>query len=874
MADRKSTYEIIFGAENKTGGVLKRVSADFASLKKEAIETSKSMSGLADNIGEVAGKASIIGGALVAAFGVAGVAALKFNDDVNFAVGKTVAALGLLPEEADRFEKIIKEVYGTALPETLEESADLITKVFQKFGDVGDEELKKISEGALVVRKIFDADLNESVNSASALMKNFGLSSDEAFDFIAGGFQKGLNSSGDFLDTIQEYSTQFKDGGATASEFFSVLQTGLAEGVLGTDKAADAFKEFRLRVLDDTKATREALDALGIDADKNFAELSNGTKTVSQSFQEVITAVGKISDPVKRQTALVGLLGTQFEDLGAEAFTAIDTTKTNIEDLKGATDRAREGALSLTDEFTKLFRQVVSSVTDLDFLDTLSDKIGAGLELITNNFAKAFKNINFAELEKQVFAFIEAIANDIRNIFGDVDLTSAKGLQSVLQQITDSVASILAGSVKVADTLVPAFKTFGDIMRGVREETSGVSDVFKIIGGITDALVGAVSAAGAVFLSFASTAVSAFLSIVEAVSFLPGKVFPQVEEFRKKLSGIQDGLKGFRDELSDDIGKGFKKAIAGAGDAVDAFSGKVGDAGKEIENLPDKAEVKIDVEKTELETVKKTIDELTLEEQSIKLALGAAPGDPGLNKRLADVQQQIAEITEKKPIGLTTDQAAKELNKLKTDKDQIQKDPIRIDADTADAKKKLDDLDIKKLDLEVKLEITKAEEETKRVVKRIEEQSKIISEALKFEFELDMKKAELVFQTFDTAVKESTKLAIEATKANTDLFGSFSKDNLDFEALYLWRQQVRQNLSVQERQAAIQEKILEQTLEEIKLRNQLKRDLITGEKAALRITIDDRLGPMLTAAVKEAIPYLQLWGETEDAAEFLIEAAG
>jgi phage-related minor tail protein len=963
MADRKSSYDIIFGAKNNTGGILARVAADFALLKKGGQETAKSLSRLADGVGDVAGKAALIGGALVAAFGIAGAAALKFNDDVNFAVGKTLVSLNQLPEEAERFEKLIKDVYGTALPETIEESADLITKAFQKFGDASDEELTRISENALVLRKVFDADLGESINSANALVKNFGISSDEAFDFIAGGFQKGLNSSGDFLDSIQEYSTQFKDGGATAGEFFSVLQTGLAEGVLGTDKAADAFKEFRLRVLDDTKATREALTALGIDADKNFAELSKGTKTVSQSFQEVIDAVGKVSDPVKRQTLLVGLLGTQFEDLGAQAFTAIDTTATKMSDLSGAIDKTKDGALSLTDEFVKAFRAITNAITDLPFLDALSDKISFQLERVTEEFKKSFAKLNFAEFEKQLLDFIEAIANDIRNVFGDVDLTSAEGLRSIMQQIVDAIALILQGGVKVADTLVPAFKLFGDIIRDLNKETSSVSDVFKIIGGITDALVGAVQAAGAAFLAFATTAVNAFAGLVQAVSFLPGKVFPQVEELREKLGKVQDGLKGFRSELLESAGEGFKQSMAGAGAAVDAFGGEVEEVKEKVKEIPKDIEaltakpvvlkVETKIEKQSIIETKKEIEEergvsddvkelqikikgieldkeaqnfvsnieeiddklRTLTDRKNEIELIAqfktAKGEVTPNELALEfdgINKQIEDLTGKKKaidIELKDNQSFQKLSNAKDELDTLTETDriVRLKTEVDEGKgfgklvdeiqvledgsykitinPELDNTGVKEVEEEIdkltedkklllELEKTKIVEETKQVTTRIQEQSKIISEAMKFKFELKFQDKELAFKKLDTAVKSSTSLIIAMTDANADLFGSFDKD-FDLETMSLFRQQLSQNLRIQEEQAAIQKEILEQTLEEIRLKNQLKQDFMNGDQAMLRITIDDKLGPTLTAFVKEFIPLMQLWGEENDYSP-LIEA--
>lgn len=83
------------------------------------------------------------------------------------------------------------------------------------------------------------------LNSAAALQKKFGLSSQEALDFIVTGFQKGLNNSDDFLDSIGEYANLFAEGNVTADQIFSLMETGISGGVLGTDKMADDLMTLR-----------------------------------------------------------------------------------------------------------------------------------------------------------------------------------------------------------------------------------------------------------------------------------------------------------------------------------------------------------------------------------------------------------------------------------------------------------------------------------------------------------------------------------------------------------------------------------------------------------------------------------------------------
>src|SRR5690606_11368167 len=114
-----------------------------------------------------------------------------------------------------------------------------------------------------------------------------GTSEATALDLITAAFQRGLNSSGDLLESITEYGPQFGSGGASASQFFSVLETGLSTGVMGVDKAGDMYKEFAVRIQDGSTLTRESLQMLGLDADAILSGLARGTLEPIDAFEMV-----------------------------------------------------------------------------------------------------------------------------------------------------------------------------------------------------------------------------------------------------------------------------------------------------------------------------------------------------------------------------------------------------------------------------------------------------------------------------------------------------------------------------------------------------------------------------------------------------------
>jgi len=302
-------------------------------------DNSKLESGLGDaekkTESSVGNMAKMVGGGLVAGAALAGTAILAIGgkafdvaSDIDAATDQIGASLGLSATKAKAYGQTIKDVYANNFGNSIEDVGAAIENVAKQLKlTAADPALKTMTENAFRLRDVFGTEVNESVDAAKTLMDNFGISGQEAFDLIAEGYRVGLDRSGDFLDTIGEYSVQFAEGGASAVEFFSALDTGLQGGMLGTDKAADAFKEFRVRIADGSATTATALEQIGLSAETITTGLSSGALTVKDAWDLVQKALLATQDPVAQMQAGVGLIGTQFEDLGAKVVLGMDLTE-------------------------------------------------------------------------------------------------------------------------------------------------------------------------------------------------------------------------------------------------------------------------------------------------------------------------------------------------------------------------------------------------------------------------------------------------------------------------------------------------------------------------------------------------------------------
>lgn len=349
MADHKVRI-VVEGKDQGAGRTLAGLGDGFKDLDKASKAFTnnlgpmgRNLSGLVGTLGSVnTGLVAVAAGAGIAVAGLLkiGVASFQMAKDTRAATADIQTQLGVLPAEAEKFANVAKNVYGAGLGASMSEVGRAVadtSRILKMSAE--DPATERMTENAFKLRDAFGVEVTESLSAAKTLMDNFGISGDEAFDLITTGFQKGLDRSGDFLDTINEYGTQFRNAGADEKQFFSIMETGLAGGMLGTDKAADAFKEFQVRILDGSKATNESLAMLGINADAFTNAISSGQVSGAQAFALIIDRLNKTESQAIRMQAGVGLIGTQFEDLGIDAALNLSLVSDSFDNI----DQAVEG---------------------------------------------------------------------------------------------------------------------------------------------------------------------------------------------------------------------------------------------------------------------------------------------------------------------------------------------------------------------------------------------------------------------------------------------------------------------------------------------------------------------------------------------------
>src|SRR5690606_12410177 len=245
--------------------------------------------------------------------------------DLSRAQGRIQAQLGVTEAEAGRIGAVAGEVYARGFGENLGEVSDAVTLVVRSIegmGDASDAELQEVSRQALNLAQTLGVDVNEATRSVANMMRTgrmggMGTSSEaalqevsrqalnlartlgvdvdeaprsvanmmrtglvgsatEAMDLLISGAQLGADEYGDLADTMQEYSTQFRDLGLTGAEAKGLIVQGMEAGAQSSDKVADALKELNIRVTGLEGPAVEALDELGLNAEKMASAFAVG----------------------------------------------------------------------------------------------------------------------------------------------------------------------------------------------------------------------------------------------------------------------------------------------------------------------------------------------------------------------------------------------------------------------------------------------------------------------------------------------------------------------------------------------------------------------------------------------------------------------
>lgn len=489
---------------------------------------SSAASGIGKGLGTVASAgaavASAVGGAAVAT----GAFAVNSAVDMDKAVNSLRASIDATDKGAEHYRGVMKEIYADNYGEDFQDIADAISLINRNIGDISGDQLKDLSESAFVLRDTFQYDITESTRAAKAMMNNFGISGEEAMDMIALGAQNGLDYSGEMIDSINEYSVQFAKLGFTAEDMFQIMQEGAWTGAWNLDKVGDAIKEFSIRAIDGSESTAEGFTSLGLNADKMAKKFGQGGESAKKAFQETLTALSGIEDPLKQNTIGVQLFGTMWEDLGPDVVTQLNNIGDNADWAAGKMDELKKVKY---DDLGSMFEGLKRSVEML--------VLPLGEELIPL----------LSDLIQDALPVIEDVLPDVIDLFGEF-LEPVLGLaKEALPALTDLLTMLMDTTLKqLSEDLFPVLKDAFTALKEpleklITEALPPLIDLFiSLMPMITDLAATLLPPLIDVFLALLPPITDLIESLLPPLISLFESIAPILEDLAPVIAIVADGI--------------------------------------------------------------------------------------------------------------------------------------------------------------------------------------------------------------------------------------------------------------------------------------------------------------------------------------------
>lgn len=398
------------------------------------------------------------------------------------------AKIGASNEAMQKYGNVARDIFKNGWGESLTDVTDAIGTITNMLGDLDEVELRNVTENAMTLTDVFGWDIKESIRAANSLMDQFGLTSDEAFNLLVQGAQRGLDQNDDLLDTINEYSVQFKNAGYSANDMFNMLENGTATGTWSVDKLGDAVKEMNIRMSDGTvaEAISNNAEQLGITADQAFIlgkTLADGGEAGEQAMHQILKGILGIENPTLRYQMGVATFGTMWEDLGETTVAALLDTKGGIDSTTAAMSQVKTDAYdNLATSVTTLGRTLKA-----ELLQPIVDLITPAIKGLLD-WAIEHMNIVKPAIIGVATAFgVLAGALSISGIISAVQKAMLLLNTTLLANPITLVVAAIAGLVAAFVTAYKSSETFRDIVNGAMQAVWNV--IRPIAESIKNALV-------------------------------------------------------------------------------------------------------------------------------------------------------------------------------------------------------------------------------------------------------------------------------------------------------------------------------------------------------------------------------------------------
>lgn len=528
--------------------------------------------------------------------------------ELDDAMAKFQAQTGASSNEMSKFKNIARDVWSNNFGEDISDVADMMARVKQQMQGISDVDLKDVTEDLLTLRDTFGMDENETLRGAQQLMKQFGITSQEAFDLMATGAQNGLNKSDELGDNIAEYSGKFKQAGYSADEYFQLMQNGLDGGAYNLDKVNDAINEVTTRLVDGN--IEGALDSFDTKTQDVFKAWQEGRKTQKDVVNAIVEDISRTTNQQEKLNKTATAFGTMGEDFNAGFIESLTTVGNKYKDVQGAMDKVKDIANGgLKNALSGLGRTFLNSFTPIGELITpiLAGIIGlitVAIQGIQQGFAKVGDVISsvlskidtsgITELTSQVSEVLAPAFDEVRKAIDEMKVALEPIAKEILGKIGNAIQNVVNQAQKILSVVgPPILAIIKKIIQTVIGMIPVITSILQVIGSVVSGIIAFIN----MVVTYVGTAIATILGfimpIVQIVATIVANIWSVIltvaQNIWSKVSEVVTAIVGFVNNLfktvSDVVGKIWSKIQDSMNKVIDKVQGVIDNINKYFNNV-------------------------------------------------------------------------------------------------------------------------------------------------------------------------------------------------------------------------------------------------------------------------------------------------
>ena len=294
-----------------------------------------------DAIGQIGGMVGALAGiAGAGAFAGLGKELVGETSLINMQLGHTGAA-------AENTSEQIRMALKSGVATGAEEAANAIGAIesqWKYLGSEGEQTAGELADNFMAFARVMEVDVAEATQTAGQLVLN-GLAPDieSAADLMTAAMQRvPMQMRDEIPEIINEYGVHFAGLGLSGEEAFSMLVSASERGKWALDKTGDSLKEFQLRGSDMSKASVEAYELIGLNAEEMSNKVAAGGDGAREALERTAQGLLGIESPAERANAAIALFGTPIEDLSVDQIPSFLESLTGMEDHMAGAEGASQ----------------------------------------------------------------------------------------------------------------------------------------------------------------------------------------------------------------------------------------------------------------------------------------------------------------------------------------------------------------------------------------------------------------------------------------------------------------------------------------------------------------------------------------------------